>query len=126
MERGTVTFLAGVGVFMLFCSWVAYAAEIDICSIVKNPKGFDHQNVTLQGAAEGVRETTSHRGNDYTTFKLQDPSGCGTVSIFTWGHPTLANGDHVRVDGVFEIEHHQGRYMFYNEVEATKVTTLPK
>jgi hypothetical protein len=61
---------------------------------------FNHPNVTLQGTALGVKETTSHRGNDYTTFKLQDPSGCGAVNIFTWGHPALSNGDQVRVDGL--------------------------
>ena len=32
----------------------------------------------------------------------------------------------VRVDGVFETEHHQGRYTFHNEVEATKVTSVPR
>jgi hypothetical protein len=79
-----------------------------------------------QGTALGVKETTSHRGNDYTTFKLQDPSGCGAVNIFTSGHPALSNGDQVRVDGVFETEHHQGRYTFHNEVEATKVTSVPR
>jgi hypothetical protein len=80
----------------------------------------------LQGTAVGVKETTSHRGNDYTTFKLQDPSGCGAVNIFAWGHPALKNGDQVRVDGVFETEHHQGRYTFHNEAEATKVTSVPR
>lgn len=60
------------------------------------------------------------------TFKLQDPSGCSAVNIFTWGHPALSNGDQVRVDGVFETEHHQGRYTFHNEVEATKVTSVPR
>jgi hypothetical protein len=87
-----------------------------------NPASFDHLPVTLQGMATAVKETTSQRGNDYTTFKLQD--GGDSVSIFTWGHPPLGNGDRVQVEGVFEREHHQGRYTFYNEVEATKVTPL--
>ena len=64
-----------------------------------------------------LKETTSHRGNDYTTFKLQDPTGCGALSVFTWGHPTLSNGNHVQVEGTFETEHHQGQYTFYNELE---------
>jgi hypothetical protein len=82
--------------------------------------------VTLQGTATSVKEATSRRGNDYTTFKLQDPNGSDAVSIFSWGHTALTSGDHVRVDGVFETEHHQGQYTFYNEVEATKVTPLPR
>jgi hypothetical protein len=101
------------------------AGEVGVCAIIEKPANFDHQNVTLQGTATQLKETTSRRGNDYTTFKLQAPGGCGAVSIFTWGHPTLNDGDQVRVDGVFEVEHHQGKYTFYNEVEATKVTSVP-
>jgi hypothetical protein len=97
-----------------------------ICSIADRPTGIDHQNITSQGTAVGVKETTSHRGNDYTTFKLQDPSGCGGVNVFAWGHPALNNGDQVRVEGVFETVHHQGRHTLYNEVEASKVTSLPR
>jgi hypothetical protein len=92
---------------------------------VDKPASFNHQTVTLQGIVTALKETTSRRGNDYTTFKLQDPSGCGAVTIFTWGHPTLNNRDQVRVDGVFETEHRQGHYTFYNEIEATKVTAVP-
>jgi hypothetical protein len=124
MEPRLVRFVAAVGAFTVFCWWVSDAAAADVCSIVKQPENFDHQNVTLQGTAASVRETTSHRGNDYTTFKLEDPTGCGAVNIFIWGHPTLASGDHVRVDGVFETVHQQGQYKFYNELGATKVTPL--
>ena len=99
------------------------AAEVPICSIIANPKSFNHQNVSLQGTIGSLRETTSRRGNDYTTFKLQDPS-CRGLNIFMWGHLALANGDHVHVDGLFETEHHQGQYTFYNEVEATKVSPV--
>ena len=48
--------------------------------------------------AVAVRETTSQRGNDYTTFKLQN--GGDSLSIFMWGHPPLGNGDRVQVEGV--------------------------
>jgi hypothetical protein len=30
--------------------------------------------------------------------------------------------NHVRVEGIFETEHHEGGYVFYNEVIATKVS----
>ena len=55
-------------------SVAANGADIALCSIVEKPANFNHQSVTLQGTALGVKETTSHRGNDYTTFKLQDPA----------------------------------------------------
>jgi hypothetical protein len=119
--------LAGATTLALLSSLAfTNAVEVGICAIVASLAKYDHQTVTLQGTATNLRETTSQRGNDYTTFKLQDPSGCGAVSVFTWGHPALKNGDHVRVDGVFETEHHQGRYTFQNEVEATKVTSVPR
>lgn len=115
--------LVGSMTLMLTTS-MATGAEVAVCSIVANRPSFDHQSVSLQGAVVGLRETNSRAGNDYTTFKLQD-GGCD-VSIFIWGHPTLMNGDHIRVDGVFETEHHQGRYTFYNEVQATKVAPVPR
>ena len=119
---GKTTLLTAAAAFLLLTSDATRAADASIHSIATSPSNFDHQTVTLQGTALAVKETTSQRGNDYTTFKLQD--GGDSVSIFTWGHPPLGNGDRVQVEGIFEREHHQGRYTFYNEVEATKVTPL--
>jgi hypothetical protein len=121
MRRRKILFGGSTILPLLWSVTIATAAEVGVCDIVARPAGFDHQTVTLQGTATAVGETTSRRGNDYTIFKLQGPNGCGTVDIFTWGHPTLSSGEHVRVDGVFETEHHQGHYTFYNEVQATKV-----
>jgi len=101
------------------------AADEVICSIAKKPQEFDHKNITLKGAATDVKETTSRRGYDYSTFRLQDPAGCA-VKVFTWGHPDLNTCNQVSVDGVFETEHHQGRYTFYNEIQATKVNCLSR
>lgn len=126
MQLRNVRLLGAMTFALLTTVATSNAAEVGVCAIVAKPANFDHQTVALQGTATALKETTSRRGNDYTTFKLQDPSGCGAVSIFTWGHPTLSNGDHVSVEGVFETKHHQGRYTFYNEVEAIKVTSLPR
>jgi RecJ-like exonuclease len=126
MRPKKVRFFARATILALLWSFtIATAAEVGVCAIVDKPASFNHQTVTLQGIVTALKETTSRRGNDYTTFKLQDPSGCGAVSIFAWGHPTVNNGDRVHVDGVFETEHHQGHYTFYNEIEATKVTAAP-
>ena len=104
----------------------ADAGEVAICTLVTKPANFDRQAVTFQGTATAVKKTTSRRGNDYTLFKLQGPRDCGTVDVFMWGHPKLSNGDHVRVEGVFESVHHQDRSVFYNQVEATKLVLVPK
>jgi hypothetical protein len=108
MQRSIMRRLSWVGAFILFTLGATNAAEVTVHSIIASPNSFDHQTVTLQGTATAVKETTSQRGNDYTTFKLQDSDSGDSVSIFTWGHPLLGNGDHVRVEGVFEREHHQG------------------
>ena len=104
----------------------AEAADVAISSLVAEPANFDRQAITFQGTARDVKKKTSRRGNDYTLFKLQDAGGCGTVDVFIWGHPKLSDGDHVRVEGVFETVHHQDQSVFYNQVEATKVVPAPK
>jgi len=104
----------------------AEAADVAISSLVAEPANFDRQAITFQGTARDVKKKTSRRGNDYTLFKLQGAGGCGTVDVFIWGHPKLSDGDHVRVEGVFETVHHQDQSVFYNQVEATKVVPAPK
>jgi hypothetical protein len=104
----------------------ADAADVAICLLVAKPSNFDRQAITLQGTARDVKKKNSRRGNDYTLFKLQGAAGCGTIEVFTWGHPKLSDGDHVRVDGVFETVHHQDQMVFYNQVEATKIVPAPK
>ena len=104
----------------------ADAADVAICSLVAKPSNFDRQAITFQGTVRDVKKKTSRRGNDYTLFKLQGPGGCGTVDVFIWGHPKLSDGDHVRVEGIFETVHHQDQLVFYNQVEATKIFPAPK
>ncbi len=123
MQRGGL--IGGAAILVLFTSaTIANAADVSLCSLVAKPANFDRQAVILRGRATAVKETTSRQGKNYTLFKLQDPGDCGTVDVFTWGHPKLSNGDHVRVEGVFETVHQQDRSIFYNQTEATKVTPV--
>jgi hypothetical protein len=126
-QRGNMGLIGGAAIVVLLGSAaIPNAAEVGLCSLVAKPANFDRQAVTLHGTATAVKESTSRQGNNYTLFELQDPGGCGAVNVFTWGRPKLSNGDHVRVDGVFETVHHQDRSIFYNQVEATKVVLLPR
>jgi hypothetical protein len=84
---GAFAFALATGL-ALNMSTTCIAADDVICTLAKKPQEFDHKSVTLKGTAVNVKETTSRRGNDYTTFKLQDPTGCA-VSIFTWGPSDL-------------------------------------
>lgn len=110
-------------ILILLAPFSAHAADLAICSITQNPQSFDHRTVALQGVATRVKETTSRRGNDYSTFELESRDGCA-LKIFTWGHPALSAGSQVRVEGEFKTEHHEGQYTFYNELQATKVTPI--
>ena len=65
-------------------------------------------------------------GQQLHVIQAQNCSWKRGQNIFMWGHPKLGNGDHVRVEGVFETIHHQDRSIFYNQVEATKVIPLPR
>jgi hypothetical protein len=111
-------------VLLIFAAFEANAADVSVHAIVTNPGDFNHQPVTVRGLIEGLKETTSRLGNDYTTFRLHDLNSSEALNIFTWGHPALANSEAVQVQGVFEVEHHQGSYTFYNELEATSVAPL--
>ena len=92
---------------VLVTSAAANAGDVAICSIADRPTGFDHQNITLQGTAVGVKRqppiaaTTTQRSN------------CKTPAAAVPSTSSLGPGDQVRVDGVFETEHHQGRYTFH-------------
>jgi hypothetical protein len=105
-------------------SFSSYAAETPVCAIAHSPTGFDHRAVSLIGKVTSLRQTTSQRGNDYSTFKLSDTGGC-EVLVFTWGQPAIHDDEQVRVDGDFEIEPHVGRYTFHNEIIAKSVTSRP-
>lgn len=110
-----------VATFLLLFCGVSHAAEVTVHSIIASPKSFDHHTITLEGTAVAVKKTTSQRGNDYTTFKLQDLNGSETIKVFIWDHPTLSSGQCVHVDGEFDIEYHQDSYTFHDEIEATRV-----
>jgi hypothetical protein len=111
--------LIGVTALLLLTSVVANAND-SVCAIERQPRDFDKHNVTLEGSVTDLNETTSRKGNDYTTFRLKDPSGC-RVKIFKWGHPAISDGEQVWVEGKFETETHNGPYIFYNEVRAEKI-----
>lgn len=103
--------------FLLSASAAAFAAD-DISAILKNPSAYDGRVVEVRGTVSQLRERTSHRGNDYDTFKLCSAS---CVSVFTFGRPAISDGKTVTVHGTFSAVKHTGGYTFYNEIEADAV-----
>ena len=105
--HGRTAGLLAVAIASMLMSVKTDAADEPVCSLERDPLGFDQRTLSLHGTVIELNETTSQRGHNYTTFKLQDPTGCA-VKVFIWEHPKLSNGDCVTADGVFETEHHEG------------------
>jgi hypothetical protein len=60
------------------------------------------------------------------TFLLTSPAGGGGVIVYAQEPPTLSNGDHVQVEGIFETQHRRDGLTFFNEMQVIKITTLPR
>jgi hypothetical protein len=114
-------------VVLLSLTSIIAAAETNVCTVSANPSVFDHQQLTLEGMATGLRKViTSRRGGKDVTFLLTSPAGCGGVVVYAQQPPTLSNGDHVQVEGIFETQHRRDGLTFTNEMQATKITPLPR
>ena len=102
------------------------AAEPNVRTVVGNPSDFDHRQLTLEGIVAGLTKSTSRSGHKQTTFLLRSPVGCGGVIVYAQEPATLSNGDHLQVEGVFEMERRRDGSTFHNEMQAMKITTLPR
>jgi hypothetical protein len=51
---------------------------------------------------------------------------CGGVIEYAQEPATLSNGDHLQVEGIFEMERRRDGSTFHNEMQAMKITTLPR
>jgi hypothetical protein len=100
------------------------AAETNLCKVLFS--GFDHQQLTLEGIVAGLTKSTSRSGRKEMTFLLRSPVGCGGVIVFVQEPATIKNGDHLQVEGIFEVQRRRDGSIFHNEIQATKIVTLPR
>ncbi|MFI5338757.1 MAG: hypothetical protein ACHQ7N_02835 [Candidatus Methylomirabilales bacterium] len=120
---GPLTFRLWILVLAIGLAVPALARD-RIGDVLARPEAFDGREVVLEGKASGVDPRTSRRGNDYFTFRLSDETGT-SLKVFSWGKPAIAPGDRVEVHGRFQRERRVGRYVFTDEVEASRVRKLP-
>jgi hypothetical protein len=124
---GRVRLLVSTTLVVLFAlTSTLDAAEINICTVSANPSGFDHRQLTLEGIVAGLTKSTSRSGHKRMTFVLRSPVGCGGVIVYAQEPANLSNGDRLQVEGIFEMEHRRDGSTFHNEMQATKITTLPR
>jgi hypothetical protein len=108
--------------FVLFCFQFtanAQAIKISIADIYANPNKYDWQMVQVEGKVLFVKSKICPKG-DYTTLELDDHSG-KSLTIFSYGHFPIKQGDKVKVTGIYKkVIHVPPRYTFYNEIDATR------
>lgn len=95
---------------------------VSISDIYDNPEKYDQKYVMLKGRVTSVRFKTSRRGNNYTTFYLEDDTG--RIKVFSWGFAAIADGDNVSVYGKYYIMKRVGNYRFPNEVDAIRIDKI--
>ncbi len=95
----------------------AAATPTAIADILTNPASFDGKHLTVNGTVTQLSEKTSKRGNDYTVFDLCAPaSSC--IHAYSHGHPKIANGQTLTVNGTFFAVKKVGTLEFKNELDA--------
>jgi len=116
--RALITMLTLV--FAVASAWTALAqVPTSPAEILANPDRFNGQLVTIHGTITNFRERLSRRGNAYYTLDLSDAKQ--SIRVFSFGKSPCQSGA-VTVEGTFEKVKRQGRFVFYNEVTAARVT----
>lgn len=106
-------------VLALASSASAQVVNTSPSEILANPDRFDGQSVTIRGTVTGLQERVSRAGNSYYTVDLSD--GKQAIRVFSFGTAPCRAGA-ATVEGTFAKIKQQGRYTFYNEVTAARVT----
>lgn len=88
-----------------------------IAAIQEDPDRFHKKLVQLEGKVSEYKERVSRAGNAYTTFKLVQNEY--KITVFSYGHLKLENGDEVIVIGRYHKEKRVGRATFKNEIDAS-------
>ena len=114
------SFVLTLVLFLASTASPAFALSTSPGEILANPDRYDGQPVTIRGTVKNLRETVSRRGNAYYTFDLDDETRA--IKVFSFGNASCKAGAPATVEGTYQKVKRQGRYTFYNEVEAASVT----
>jgi uncharacterized membrane protein len=99
--------------------------ELSIDALLINPIVYDSAGVIIEGkvwdlAFKSLKEKDIEI--PYTSFKLADQDG-NFVNVFALGDIPVAEGDIVKVVGIYRREYNTENYSFLNEIEAKRIET---
>jgi hypothetical protein len=118
--RGSRLLLAALcGWAVLVTSSLAQGISTSPTDILRAPDRFDGRTVAIMGTITNLQERVSRAGNPYYTLDLSD--GKQARRVFSFGTAPCRAGA-ATVEGTFAKVKQQGRYTFYNEVTATRMT----
>ena len=99
--------------------------SVSIATILANPDAYDMSGVIVIGKiwrprveslgpnAEGVDQV-------YTVFTIADRNGIG-MDVYVNGKPPIADGDYIRVVGLYRKEFQSEGDYFYNRIDAVRL-----
>lgn len=93
-----------------------------VSNILDNRDYCDLKQIDIVGRAKSIEFKTSKKGGAYTIFHLADTKE--QIKVFVWKHPSIHEGDKVRVKGIFYKIKQVGEYSFYDEIDATAVELI--
>lgn len=101
------------------------AQNVSISTILASPDAYDMSGVIVIGKiwrprVESMGVTENGVEEFYTVFTLADRQGTG-IDVYVNGEAPIADGDYIRVVGLFRKDFQtQGEY-FYNRIEAVRL-----
>ncbi|MBI5624149.1 MAG: hypothetical protein HY924_10250 [Elusimicrobia bacterium] len=94
-----------------------------VASIMADTRGHDDKVLCAAGKVSVLFQKTSRKGNSYFTFFLSD--GPAKVKVFSFGRPTVKEGEEVEACGRFSYEKRVSGRLFFNQVSAERILKGP-
>ncbi len=99
--------------------------SVSIAEIITSPDVYDMSGVSVIGKiwrprVESAGPTENGQEQVYTVFTLADRQGVG-VDVYVNGEAPVADGDYIRVVGLFRKDFQKQGDYFYNRIEAVRL-----
>jgi hypothetical protein len=95
----------------------AFAQAFQPSQILSHPSSYDGKRLTVSGTVRSVLPQTTRQGRDYTSFNLCNGND-SCITVFTWGHLRLSEGQRKSVSGRFVIAKRVEPFTFTNVLDA--------